>query len=51
MKPSNSPAASSRSIFPVAFGGGEPLAPHCWDVFEILAGSGVALKLETDGHR
>jgi len=35
----------------VAFGGGEPLGvPHCWDVFEILAGSGVALKLETDGR-
>jgi MoaA/NifB/PqqE/SkfB family radical SAM enzyme len=36
----------------VAFGGGEPLgAPHCWDLFERLAGSGIALKIETDGSR
>jgi MoaA/NifB/PqqE/SkfB family radical SAM enzyme len=36
----------------VAFGGGEPLgAPHCWDIFEQLAGSGIALKIETDGSR
>ncbi len=36
----------------VAFGGGEPLgAPHCWDIFELLAESGVSLKLETDGSR
>jgi MoaA/NifB/PqqE/SkfB family radical SAM enzyme len=36
----------------VAFGGGEPLGvPHCWDVFEVLAGDGVVLKLETDGSR
>ena len=36
----------------VAFGGGEPLAvAHCWELFELLAGSGVALKLETDGSR
>ena len=36
----------------VAFGGGEPLgAPHCWDIFELLAGAGVSLKLETDGSR
>jgi MoaA/NifB/PqqE/SkfB family radical SAM enzyme len=36
----------------VAFGGGEPLdVPFCWDIFEELAGSGVALKLETDGSR
>ena len=36
----------------VAFGGGEPLgAPHCWDIFEVLAGAGVSLKLETDGSR
>jgi len=36
----------------VAFGGGEPLgAPHCWEIFDVLAGSGVALKLETDGSR
>jgi len=35
----------------VAFGGGEPLGvPHCWDIFEILASSGVAIKLETDGN-
>jgi MoaA/NifB/PqqE/SkfB family radical SAM enzyme len=35
----------------VAFGGGEPLGvPHCWDIFEILAGAGVGLKLETDGR-
>jgi MoaA/NifB/PqqE/SkfB family radical SAM enzyme len=34
----------------VAFGGGEPLGvPHCWDLFELLAEGGVALKLETDG--
>jgi MoaA/NifB/PqqE/SkfB family radical SAM enzyme len=36
----------------VAFGGGEPLgAPHCWEILELLAGAGVALKLETDGSR
>jgi MoaA/NifB/PqqE/SkfB family radical SAM enzyme len=36
----------------VAFGGGEPLGvPHCWEIFELLAASGVALKLETDGSR
>lgn len=35
----------------VAFGGGEPLGvPHCWDIFEVLAAGGVALKLETDGR-
>ncbi len=34
----------------VAFGGGEPLgAPHCWELFELLSGGGVALKIETDG--
>ncbi len=34
----------------VAFGGGEPLGvPHCWEIFEILAAAGVAIKLETDG--
>jgi MoaA/NifB/PqqE/SkfB family radical SAM enzyme len=34
----------------VAFGGGEPLgAPHCWELFELLAARGVALKIETDG--
>ena len=36
----------------VAFGGGEPLgAPHCWELFELLAAGGVALKIETDGTR
>ena len=36
----------------VAFGGGEPLgAPHCWELFEVLAAGGVALKIETDGTR
>ena len=36
----------------VAFGGGEPLGvPHCWDLFELLAASGIALKIETDGSR
>ncbi len=35
----------------VAFGGGEPLGvPHCWELFELLAEAGVALKLETDGR-
>jgi len=34
----------------VAFGGGEPLGvPHCWELFEVLAAGGVALKIETDG--
>jgi MoaA/NifB/PqqE/SkfB family radical SAM enzyme len=34
----------------VAFGGGEPLgAPHFWELVEILAAGGVALKVETDG--
>jgi MoaA/NifB/PqqE/SkfB family radical SAM enzyme len=36
----------------VAFGGGEPLGvPFCWDIFGVLAGAGVALKIETDGSR
>jgi MoaA/NifB/PqqE/SkfB family radical SAM enzyme len=36
----------------VAFGGGEPLSvPHCWEIFQVLADAGVALKLETDGSR
>ena len=36
----------------VAFGGGEPLGViHCWDLFEILAAAGTALKIETDGSR
>lgn len=35
----------------VAFGGGEPLGvPHSWELFELLAASGVQLKLETDGQ-
>lgn len=34
----------------VAFGGGEPLGmPYCWQIFELLADAGVAIKLETDG--
>jgi MoaA/NifB/PqqE/SkfB family radical SAM enzyme len=33
-----------------AFGGGEPLGvPHCWELFDVLAADGVALKIETDG--
>jgi len=36
----------------VAFGGGEPLGvAHCWDIFDVLAAAGVAIKLETDGSR
>jgi MoaA/NifB/PqqE/SkfB family radical SAM enzyme len=36
----------------VAFGGGEPLgAPHFWELIELLAAGGVALKIETDGSR
>jgi MoaA/NifB/PqqE/SkfB family radical SAM enzyme len=36
----------------VAFGGGEPLGvPWCWELFEVFAGAGVSLKLETDGSR
>ena len=35
----------------VAFGGGEPLGvAHCWELLELLAGAGVALKIETDGR-
>ena len=35
----------------VAFGGGEPLSvPHCWDIFELLAWAGIAVKLETNGR-
>ena len=34
----------------MAFGGGEPLGvPHCWELLELLASHGIALKLETDG--
>ncbi len=33
-------AAASRSA-----------SPHCWDVFDVLAAHGVALKIETDGSR
>jgi len=40
----------ASSIPYVAFGGGEPLgASHCWELFELLAAGGVALKIETDG--
>jgi MoaA/NifB/PqqE/SkfB family radical SAM enzyme len=36
----------------VAFGGGEPLGvPHCWDLLELFAKAGIALKIETDGSR
>jgi MoaA/NifB/PqqE/SkfB family radical SAM enzyme len=36
----------------VAFGGGEPLGvAHCWELFELLTGAGIALKIETDGSR
>jgi MoaA/NifB/PqqE/SkfB family radical SAM enzyme len=36
----------------VAFGGGEPLGvAHCWELFDLLAGAGIGLKLETDGSR
>jgi MoaA/NifB/PqqE/SkfB family radical SAM enzyme len=36
----------------VAFGGGEPLGvAHCWEIFQILRGAGIALKIETDGSR
>jgi len=36
----------------VAFGGGEPLGvAHCWELFELFSGAGVAVKLETDGQR
>jgi len=36
----------------VAFGGGEPLGvAHCWEIFDVLADAGVALKVETDGSR
>ncbi len=43
-------AIAAAGIPYVAFGGGEPLGvPHAWEIFEILAGSGVSLKLETEG--
>jgi MoaA/NifB/PqqE/SkfB family radical SAM enzyme len=33
-----------------AFGGGEPMGvPHAWEIFEILAAGGTAIKLETEG--
>ena len=36
----------------VAFGGGEPLGvPHSWELLDVLAAGGVALKIETDGSR
>jgi MoaA/NifB/PqqE/SkfB family radical SAM enzyme len=35
----------------VAFGGGEPLGvAHFWEILELLAAGGVALKIETDGR-
>lgn len=35
-----------------AFGGGEPLGvTFCWEIFELLADAGIALKIETDGSR
>jgi MoaA/NifB/PqqE/SkfB family radical SAM enzyme len=40
----------SAGIPYAAFGGGEPLGvSHAWEIFEILAQGGVALKLETEG--
>lgn len=34
----------------VAFGGGEPMeVPHVWDIFDILHGGGVEIKIETNG--
>jgi MoaA/NifB/PqqE/SkfB family radical SAM enzyme len=43
-------AIAAAGIPYVAFGGGEPLGvPHAWEIFEILAAAGVALKLETEG--
>ena len=43
-------AIAAAGIPYVAFGGGEPLGvPHAWDLFEVLAKAGVALKLETEG--
>jgi MoaA/NifB/PqqE/SkfB family radical SAM enzyme len=43
-------AIAAAGIPYVAFGGGEPLGvPHVWQIFEILAAAGVALKLETEG--
>lgn len=43
-------AIISAGIPYVAFGGGEPLGvAHAWELFEVLAGAGVSLKLETEG--
>jgi MoaA/NifB/PqqE/SkfB family radical SAM enzyme len=43
--------AASRIPY-VAFGGGEPLGvSFCWEIFDILARAGIALKIETDGSR
>jgi MoaA/NifB/PqqE/SkfB family radical SAM enzyme len=43
-------AIAAAGVPYVAFGGGEPLGvAHAWEIFEILAASGVALKLETEG--
>ena len=45
-------AIAGAGIPYVAFGGGEPLGvAHAFEIFEILARSGVSLKLETDGSR
>lgn len=43
--------AIDLSIPYVAFGGGEPLnVPFAFDLFEMLASAGVAVKLETNGR-
>ena len=45
-------AIGAAGIPYVAFGGGEPLGvPHVWDIFDVLASTGTALKIETDGTR
>jgi sulfatase maturation enzyme AslB (radical SAM superfamily) len=45
-------AIAASGIPYVAFGGGEPLGvAHAWGIFERLAASSVAIKLETDGSR
>ncbi len=42
---------ADAGVVEAAFGGGEPLGvPHIWAVFDVLAASGVALKIETDGQ-
>ena len=43
-------AIAGAGIPYAAFGGGEPLGvPHAWEIFEILAAAGTAIKLETEG--